>query len=255
MSSIEELAKHLSKVDLLDLLEVLEVARMVGDEGQFRRLLHVASRLFPVDRMNVSVAKLASDNRILATSGQIHINYPRQWLEHYQTASLAKVDPVGKILFVEEKPVVWSQLRKRSQDRGEHGFFSAAGEFGLKDGFSFGARFSRSDTGSMFTCVGSEIVKHKRHMALINFLLPYLHESFSRVHMSPSRVSALLTAREREVLNWIKFGKTDGDVAIVLGTSNRTVKFHIENAMKKLQASNRTEAVARALAQGLISWD
>ncbi len=255
MQNKRELAKHLSKSDLIELLDVLDEARTVGSEAQFRRVLHLASRLFPVDRMNVSLAKLADDNRILSTSGQIHINYPRQWLEHYQKASLAKLDPVGRILFKTDGAVVWANLRKQDDAREAQMFSSDAAQFGLKDGFSFGCRFSRGDAGSMFTCVGNEVTKHKRHLALIQFLMPYLHDGFARVHMSPSRVSALLTVREVEVLNWIKFGKTDGDVAAVLGNSSRTVKFHIENAMRKLQAGNRTEAVARALAQGIIRWD
>lgn len=254
MRSIRELAAHASKADLLELLEIIDSARIVGSESQFRRLIHMATKLLPVDRIHVSVATLNENSQIVGTSRQININYPTQWLGHYRSASLVKVDPVAKALFVSEEPIFWESLRQKHTTAEEKRFFGAAKDFGLRDGFSFGARFERSDAGSFFTCESGELSTHKRHLAITTHLLPYLHESLSRVHMSPTKESAKLTKREREVLNWVKFGKTDADVAGLLGTSNRTVKFHIENAMHKLQANNRTEAVARALAQGLIGW-
>ena len=62
-----------------------------------------------------------------------------------------------------------------------------------------------------------------------------------------------LTEREREVLTWVGRGKTSADIAIILGVSERTVNFHCEQAMRRLEVINRTQAVARALAEGLIT--
>lgn len=254
MRSASELMAHVSKADLVELLDLIHAARSVGSEGQFRKLMHMTSRLLPMEKIHVSVAALDSESRIIGSSRQININYPMQWLGHYRAQGLMKVDPVAKVLFVTDAPIIWASLRRVHRSAEAQGFFGAAKEYGLRDGFSFGSRFSRSESGSFFTCEGSELTGHKRHVALTEYLLPYLHESLSRVHMSPARNAPMLTPREREVLDWIKFGKTDSEVALLLGTSSRTVKFHIENAMHKLQASNRTEAVARALAQGIITW-
>ncbi len=52
-----------------------------------------------------------------------------------------------------------------------------------------------------------------------------------------------LTERERECLTWIAKGKTNWEVAKVLGISTRTVKYHIENAKIKLGTPSRLEAV------------
>ncbi len=253
--TVRDIARHLSKSDLLDLLEVLEEARNVTSEGHLRHLMHTASRLLPVERIHVSVAALDRESQIEGTSRHLNINYPTNWLKHYRSAGLQAIDPVGKGLFTAAKPVVWSQLRKLYTDRPTQTFFEIAKDFGLVDGFSFGARFARSTAGSFFTCEGKELTGHKRHLAIAGYLLPYLHDSLARVQMSVAKEAAILTDREREVLNWVKFGKTDSDVAMLLGTKSRTIKFHVENAMRKLQAGTRTEAVARALAQGLIGWD
>jgi DNA-binding NarL/FixJ family response regulator len=61
-----------------------------------------------------------------------------------------------------------------------------------------------------------------------------------------------LTEREREVLTWVGRGKTSAEIAIILGIRERTVNFHCDQAMKRLGVINRIQAVARAMASGLI---
>jgi DNA-binding NarL/FixJ family response regulator len=62
-----------------------------------------------------------------------------------------------------------------------------------------------------------------------------------------------LTDREREVLTWVARGKTSAEIAIILGLSERTVNFHCDQAMRRLDVVNRTQAVAKALADGSIA--
>jgi DNA-binding NarL/FixJ family response regulator len=62
-----------------------------------------------------------------------------------------------------------------------------------------------------------------------------------------------LTEREREVLTWVGRGKTSSEIATILGLRERTVNFHCEQAMKRLDVTNRTQAVAKAVAEGLIT--
>ena len=56
-----------------------------------------------------------------------------------------------------------------------------------------------------------------------------------------------LTAREREVLQWLSGGKTDRDIACILGISPRTVHKHLQHLYEKLGVETRTAAVARTL--------
>ena len=55
-----------------------------------------------------------------------------------------------------------------------------------------------------------------------------------------------LTAREREVLDWLSGGKTDRDIGTILGISPRTVHKHLQRIYEKLGVETRTAAVARA---------
>lgn len=62
-----------------------------------------------------------------------------------------------------------------------------------------------------------------------------------------------LSAREIECLTWSARGKTFDDVATILGISRETVKIHLRRAGEKLGAVNRTHAIAKAVALGMIA--
>lgn len=55
-----------------------------------------------------------------------------------------------------------------------------------------------------------------------------------------------LTPRETEVLSWIAKGKTNRDIADILGMSPRTVNKHLEHIFEKLGVETRTAAAALA---------
>ena len=60
-----------------------------------------------------------------------------------------------------------------------------------------------------------------------------------------------LSNREREVLLWLKRGKSSWEIAVILNITERTVNFHVRNIMVKLNAVSRTQAVAVAIEKGL----
>jgi DNA-binding NarL/FixJ family response regulator len=64
----------------------------------------------------------------------------------------------------------------------------------------------------------------------------------------PGRLEQLgLTPREAEVLFWVARGKTNDEIATVLGIGLTTVKKHLESTYAKLGVENRTSAAAMAL--------
>lgn len=64
--------------------------------------------------------------------------------------------------------------------------------------------------------------------------------------------SARLSMREREVLTYAAAGATNTTIAYMLAIKVTSVRSHIENARVKLNAKNKTQAVAEAIRTGQI---
>ena len=63
----------------------------------------------------------------------------------------------------------------------------------------------------------------------------------------------VLTKREQQVLALLADGLAHEEIAQRLGIGSETVRTHVRKATSRLGASTRTQAVATALRQGLIS--
>jgi len=69
----------------------------------------------------------------------------------------------------------------------------------------------------------------------------------------PAVTAETLTPREVQVLELVAEGLPNKGIALRLGISDQTVKFHVASICGKLGASNRTDAVRKALQRGLIT--
>ncbi|HYA05872.1 MAG TPA: helix-turn-helix transcriptional regulator [Xanthobacteraceae bacterium] len=65
-------------------------------------------------------------------------------------------------------------------------------------------------------------------------------------------IKTTLTAREIEVLRWVANGKSAWEIGKILNITKRTVDEHVQRAVRKLGAVNRTHAVAITLRNGII---
>ena len=79
--------------------------------------------------------------------------------------------------------------------------------------------------------------------------------SFVGAQLEAKDRTVALSPRETEVLTWAMQGKTNWEISVILSVSERTVKFHVRNAMTKLHSRSRAQAVAVALRFGLIGRD
>lgn len=95
---------------------------------------------------------------------------------------------------------------------------------------------------------------------------PVLNYFFSRLSTAQAKIvtthagrlgftkrSCHLSPRELTVLRWMKEGKTNWEIARILGLSERTVRYYASSIFGKLDVTSRTQAVARALGAGLIA--
>ena len=69
----------------------------------------------------------------------------------------------------------------------------------------------------------------------------------------PGAVRALVSKKQRDILQWIYQGKTNWEISKILDIKEETVKYHVDQAMTKLKVKTRAQAVGRALEIGAIS--
>ena len=93
----------------------------------------------------------------------------------------------------------------------------------------------------------------------LDILMPHILFTLARVLANEARARTdtgrpvgRITPREIEVLAWVRDGKTNGEIADILGLSMLTVKNHLRHAMKKLVVRTRGQAVAKAIALGYL---
>lgn len=64
-----------------------------------------------------------------------------------------------------------------------------------------------------------------------------------------------LSERERQVMHWLREGKSNEEMAVILGISGLTVKNHLQRLYRLLSVSNRTHAVSRCISLRLLERD
>lgn len=62
-----------------------------------------------------------------------------------------------------------------------------------------------------------------------------------------------LTSKELDILQWIKHGKSNAEIAEILPLSVKTIEYHVGNILRKLGAANRTTAVVIAIRHCLLA--
>lgn len=89
---------------------------------------------------------------------------------------------------------------------------------------------------------------------ILEMLLPQIDAALRRVEclapvVTEEEATSLLTeeisGREHEIMNWVKFGKTNYEIGAILGISPNTVKNHLKRIFQKLDVTSRAQAVAK----------
>jgi LuxR family transcriptional activator of bioluminescence operon len=133
-----------------------------------------------------------------------------------------------------------------------------AHESGLKSGFSIPIHGSLGESGVISFASSNDNMNQQMKYAdaipIIQLLIPALQETLKRLRACDvQETSAKLTKREVECLTWATEGKSSWEISQILGCSERTAIFHLTNAAKKLGATNRYQAISKALLSGVIN--
>lgn len=105
-----------------------------------------------------------------------------------------------------------------------------------------------------------------RQRLCLELLLPHMHSTWQRVQVVERELRELpppqlarqasgsqITERERQILSWLREGRSNPQIGETLGISALTVKNHVQKILRKLGAANRAQAVAIAISLNLLA--
>jgi LuxR family transcriptional regulator len=180
-------------------------------------------------------------------------NYPTAWQQRYAQAGYLLTDPTVAHGRQSQTPIVWNDQAFASN----RALWADAQDHGIKTGWAQSC-LERSGAGSLLTlCRRAEPLttsELQAKEARMRWLVQVAHVSLSRAILAQENPAcAALTPREREVLQWSADGKSAQDIADTLNLSKSAIDFHLKNSIQKLNAPNKTAAVARAALMGWLS--
>jgi len=246
----------LCKRDLVSLIDLINMSLDCVCEDDLTKLLCRLRELVPHDFAICGLAQIGDSGNINSYK-ILNINYPEEWINLYISKNYNLCDPVFVANFTKLGLQEWSETYKLSPPPRK--FISDAHDFGLINGYTYGMKSRTENANSLFSLSGKSIENHEHTNIILENVMSHFHQALIRVANGQEKEkkisTAIISAREKEVLTWLKEGKSSWDVSIILNISERTVNFHVGNIMQKLGAVSRLHAVAIAAGSRLIDLD
>lgn len=180
-------------------------------------------------------------------------NYPDEWQSTYEASHYLENDPTVLHGMRSTLPVIWDDqlfcdARPLWEDARSHG---------LSHGWAQSAYF-RFGISGMLTLARSDEPLSQQELSEKTPVLVWFNQIAQAglqkflLHDVVPNIEVQLTDRETEVLRWTADGKTACEISMILGISERTVNFHLNNIMSKFGVNNKISAAIQAVLFGII---
>lgn len=182
-------------------------------------------------------------------------NYPLAWQQRYLRRGYHGIDPMIRHARAADSPLVWSRELFATES------LAALARDTLTIGLNHGWVQPMHDASGGFGMLtlarrggplGADEIKSK--LPMMQWLARVVHQRLFGEFQSWQRNESIncLTERELACLRLAAEGSTAADISVITGVGERTVNFHMANAISKLGAANKTHAVALAIRLGLL---
>ncbi len=184
--------------------------------------------------------------------------YQQDWWDHYNEQGYLGIDPVIDYCTKNTLPVQWHQLDSNAlQNKQVKKLMAESTDFGLSSGISLPVHSPNGEFAMLSFASDRPADENESRIEQLNpqlmMLAYHIHEASMRIFRTGSESIADLTRREKECLLWAAEGKTADETSMILHISESTVRFHLNNAAKKLNVHTRRHAIARAICTGVIT--
>jgi LuxR family transcriptional regulator, quorum-sensing system regulator CviR len=248
-----ELAKYVSKNDALIMLEIANASLLCKTEKGYRKLIARLNELIFFDHSISALIDMHNISCENMNACSINSGYPVEYLETYTNRKYQLIDPLYKSFLKTYDVQNIHELKNQNNDISINSVVRLCNDFGITNSYLYGIFSSNNTTFTVFTISGKQIKNKQRTKAIIKYLMPFLSRALKTlVPVSAAQDVPIITSSELEILKWLKEGKSSWEISNILGKSERVINFHTGNIINKLNANNRTHAVAIALEHNLI---
>lgn len=178
--------------------------------------------------------------------------YPQGWRQHYLDNDYAKIDPAVAHTQSHLSPFVWpTEVDDFARlSRAQKKMYADAKNFGIESGISFTYRGVSAQHGTLHIASEQTLAKSPLSDKAVQYEFFMLGTMLMDSHLEQhgkaiAELKKSLTPRETECLRWVAEGKTSEEIADIIGISQRTVVFHLQNAMEKMGTHSRTSAAVK----------
>lgn len=178
---------------------------------------------------------------------------PPEWMRRYLERDFDLIDPVSTAATTRNEVGTLGELLKQLtvNDVGRL-FVEEATRMGLTDGLAIptsGLRHARGFFG-VDNVAAEDLAKVDR--SLMCAVAQHAHLRIDRIEEEHGAGIDGLSPREAEILNWVAAGKSNPEIAMILGISEATVGTHLKRLFNKLGVHDRVSAVLAGFKLGML---
>jgi LuxR family transcriptional regulator, quorum-sensing system regulator BjaR1 len=180
-------------------------------------------------------------------------DWPEDWANIYFQKGLVFLDPTIRRVLRCTPAFSWSDLPKGPEfGKSESLIMDQAKDFALGNGCTV-PLLSLDSRHVGFSFAGKHTDDSPEAKGVMTLIATFAFGRAIELRDRNLRAKARLTLRELETLSWIAAGKTDWEISVIFGISEKAIAKHVYNIRMKLGAVNRAHAVAEAFRTQLIS--
>lgn len=184
-------------------------------------------------------------------------NTPQAFKDVFSNNTVGRKDPVMQHCKRGTVPILWDQ--STYVRNGVEELWEEQAAFGYRTGVALAMHMPQGRHFMLGVDRDEALPKEPtaltRIVADLQLFAVHAQDAAIRLFVPPNTLALerpKLTPRELEALRWTMEGKTAWEVGTILGISERTAVLHLQNAMHRLEATNKHQAVLKALRLGLI---
>jgi LuxR family quorum-sensing system transcriptional regulator CciR len=229
-------------------------AGLCSDDGGLRSLLEEATRELGFDYF----ALLHHASLTSPRPGLIRIDtYPEGWEHELHSHGLIGADPVHHACARTNIGFAWSELPSLvafGREAGE--IFERGKAFGVGDGFTVPVNVPGEPCGSCSFAVRVDVQLPVERLLCAEQIGAHAFRAARRIHDYPAGGRCpRLSRRERQCVQLLAAGKTDWEIAAILGISIETAHQYVKRARAAYDVVSRAQLVACGLRDAVVSFD